>query len=116
MATLLENKEMLKNEFYIIFTKGDILLKNIEKKFGLYELTSMGFNGNYNFNNVIEFHKNAVKNFVNEITFIEVDGIVEQKPKEINFFVINNVNDKKETRKMFFNLLETISNKGIIYK
>jgi hypothetical protein len=111
LANILESNEMKDKEYIIMLTKNDILNENVKRKFGLYEITQLGFSGNYTSKNVIDFYKSTIKGLVDDMTKTEfLDG------KNISFIVLENGNDKKSVRDSFFDTIQLISEKNMIFK
>jgi hypothetical protein len=98
LVHLLENNMKTSQRICILLTKADLLQDCMNQKDSKYNIFNLGFNMEYNYENIIKFYKNSIINLINEVN----------SSFNINFFILKNVFDKDEILNFYFTLFENI--------
>jgi hypothetical protein len=97
LKELLSNTDLKKKIIFFIFTKFDILKKNTEKKLYFKQIEDLGFEKNYNTNNVLSFYKSYIKQIIKE----------EEYKNFYDFFILENGNENLKVKNLFYDILQT---------
>jgi hypothetical protein len=90
---MLKFSDFVEKNISVIFTNCNFLQQNIDEDIGLFEISSLGFHGSYNYDNVVKFYKLAFKNVANDVD------------KNISFYLLNSL-DMDSCKKFLFDFLQ----------
>jgi hypothetical protein len=91
--------DQIEKKFIVfVFTKADILDRNIKNNIGLDELNSFGYDKEYTLKNVVQFHMNLFTSLIKD----------SKKSLKFDFYLLFNGCDKLQCRSIFFDILQNI--------